>query len=42
MRFACFSSVTLLVAFGTVSGEPPRPLPAARPDEPVAKAFAID
>lgn len=41
MRFAYFVPVGLLLAFGSVAGQPPRSVPAARPDEPVAKAFSL-
>src|SRR5262249_36561633 len=34
--------VALLIALGSAAGEPPRPVPAARPDEPVAKTFSLD
>jgi squalene-hopene/tetraprenyl-beta-curcumene cyclase len=41
MRLAYLGPVALLVAFGSAAGEPPRPVPAARPDEPVAKVFSL-
>jgi squalene-hopene/tetraprenyl-beta-curcumene cyclase len=41
MRFAYLSPVALLIAFGAAAGEAPRPVPAARPDEPVAKTFSL-
>jgi hypothetical protein len=41
MRFASLSPVALLIAFGAAVGAPPRPVPAARPDEPVAKTFSL-
>src|SRR5687768_12542429 len=41
MRFAYVSLVALLMAFGSVRGEPPRAISAARPDEAVAKTFSI-
>src|SRR5437764_4364390 len=41
MRLAFLSPVALLIASGPAAGEPPRPVPAARPDEPVAKTFSL-
>jgi squalene-hopene/tetraprenyl-beta-curcumene cyclase len=41
MRFAYFSPIALLIAVGSAVSEPPRPVPAARPDEPVAKTFSL-
>ena len=41
MRFAYLSPLALLIAFGSAVSEPPRPVPAARPDEPVAKTFSL-
>ena len=42
MRFAYLSPVALLIACGSALSEPPRSVPAARPDEPVAKTFSLD
>jgi squalene-hopene/tetraprenyl-beta-curcumene cyclase len=41
MRFASLTPVALLLACGAVGREPPRPVPNARPDEPVAQAFSL-
>jgi squalene-hopene/tetraprenyl-beta-curcumene cyclase len=41
MPFAYFSSLALLIPFGSAVSAPPRPIPAPRPDEPVAKAFSL-
>src|SRR5690349_14334273 len=41
MRIASFSLLALCFAVGPALGEQPRPLPAARPDEPVAKSFSL-
>jgi squalene-hopene/tetraprenyl-beta-curcumene cyclase len=41
MRFAYFSPLALLVVCGFAVSEPPRPVPAARPDEPLAKTFSL-
>jgi squalene-hopene/tetraprenyl-beta-curcumene cyclase len=41
MRFAYLSPLALLVAFGSAVGEESRPVPKARPDEPVAKRFSL-
>jgi squalene-hopene/tetraprenyl-beta-curcumene cyclase len=42
MRFACLSPLALLIACGPAVSQPPRAVPAARPDEPVAKTFSLD
>jgi squalene-hopene/tetraprenyl-beta-curcumene cyclase len=41
MRFAYLGPLVLLIACGPAVSEPPRPVPAARPDEPVAKSFSL-
>jgi squalene-hopene/tetraprenyl-beta-curcumene cyclase len=41
MRFACLCPIAFFIACGTAAGEPPRAVPAARTDEPVAKAFSL-
>jgi squalene-hopene/tetraprenyl-beta-curcumene cyclase len=41
MRFAYLSPVALLIALASAPGEPPRPVPAAQPDEPLAKTFSL-
>jgi squalene-hopene/tetraprenyl-beta-curcumene cyclase len=41
-RVAAALLVCLLIAVGPALGEQPRPVPAARPDEPLAKSFSLD
>jgi squalene-hopene/tetraprenyl-beta-curcumene cyclase len=41
MRFISFSPIALLIACGPAVSGPPRPVPAARPDEPLAKTFSL-
>jgi squalene-hopene/tetraprenyl-beta-curcumene cyclase len=41
MRFAVFSPLALVIAFGSTRSEPPRPVPAARSNEPLAKMFSL-
>jgi squalene-hopene/tetraprenyl-beta-curcumene cyclase len=41
MRFVCFSPLALLLACGSAVSAEPRPVPAARPDEPVATTFSL-
>jgi squalene-hopene/tetraprenyl-beta-curcumene cyclase len=41
MRLACLSPLALLIACCPAVSQPPRPAPAARPDEPVAKTFSL-
>jgi squalene-hopene/tetraprenyl-beta-curcumene cyclase len=41
MRFLYFSLLSLLISLRSAVGEEPRPVPAARPDEPVAKTFSL-
>ena len=41
MRFVCLSLLALLIACGSAVSARPDPVPAARPDEPVAKTFSL-
>jgi squalene-hopene/tetraprenyl-beta-curcumene cyclase len=41
MRFTYLSPIALLLACGSALSQPLRPVPAARPDEPVAKMFSL-
>jgi squalene-hopene/tetraprenyl-beta-curcumene cyclase len=41
MRFTYFSAIALLIACGFAVTQQPRPVPATRPDEPVAKTFSL-
>jgi squalene-hopene/tetraprenyl-beta-curcumene cyclase len=41
MRFAYLSLVALFINVGSAVSQPPGPAPAARPDEPLAKAFSL-
>jgi hypothetical protein len=41
MRFAYFSPLAFLLACSSAVSAPPRPVPVARPDEPVAKTFSL-
>jgi squalene-hopene/tetraprenyl-beta-curcumene cyclase len=41
MRFAYLVPLALLIACGPARSEPPRPVTAARPDEPLAKTFSL-
>jgi squalene-hopene/tetraprenyl-beta-curcumene cyclase len=41
MRCAYLSPFVLLIGYGLAAGQAPRPAPAARPDEPLAKAFSL-
>ncbi|HEX5272777.1 MAG TPA: prenyltransferase/squalene oxidase repeat-containing protein [Gemmataceae bacterium] len=42
MRFAYFGPLVLLIAVGPAASEQPRKVPAARPDEPLAKTFSLE
>ena len=42
MRYASLSLIAYLIAFGSAAAEPPSSVPAAKPDEPVAKKFSLD
>jgi squalene-hopene/tetraprenyl-beta-curcumene cyclase len=41
MRFTYLSPLVLLIACGSAVSQPAHPVPAARPDEPVAKTFSL-
>jgi squalene-hopene/tetraprenyl-beta-curcumene cyclase len=41
MRLACLSPLVLLIACDSAVSQPPRRVPAARPDEPVARTFSL-
>jgi squalene-hopene/tetraprenyl-beta-curcumene cyclase len=42
MRSAYLSAIASLIVGGMAMGQSPRPIMAARPDEPVAKTFSLD